>query len=118
VSASEGVVYGKNVARFWRSDIIPNVILASIVDPKGNGSMTAAARRIATEVGLRPREKPVWWSGKSHRVYVVRDHEHWLSASATSAAFEVQRGLPEVCDYSLDWRAYLDGLAAEENEEF
>lgn len=112
VSRSESALYAKAIADHWPSDVIPNAVLAAIVDPGAGGTLSAAVRRAATDVGMAPRDKPVWTGGKTQRVYIIRNRERWSMSDPAGIAAEAERGMPQSGIAETDWRQHVDRLAA------
>lgn len=107
--------YAQALVERWPSDLITCEMLAQVIDPEGNlprerGRMSALVRANAVENGIHPFSKRVKVWGKTTRLYTIRNHTKWQSASGVEIAKEVTRDIP--WDES-DWREFLDSIGAE-----
>lgn len=108
---SEPKSYGIALRDHWPSDLITCETLASVIDPRAMGSMSALVRNIALECGMRPFPRRVRVYGVPTRLYSIRNHAKWQAAKGKVIAAEVERGLPT--DLGTNWREFADGLQAE-----
>ena len=115
VATSEAKAYALLVAQSWPADVIPNRVLAEIIDPAARGEMKAGVRRVASAVGIRRYDDTVKIGGTATRVHIIRNPERWLGAKGSELAAEAARGLPAgVLDSFTDWRALMDEVTAKE----
>lgn len=112
VSQSEPALYAELLARHWPVDVIPNSVLAQVIDPDGSGDVTAKVRKFASKVGMRPRAKPISYDGKPTRFHIIRNYDQWASADARAVAKCVDPILFQRPD-SFGWRGFVDELAAQ-----